>query len=223
MTDASSHSMQHSADPPEPDPDFIKWLKEYCVPIIGIAFGALLLCLIAHYSSKSFDWTKTKDFAVAFANLNQSLALIVAGVWAYFKFAKGRTFRDRLIPNVRGRFVSLDGSVFMIITTEMKNVGLSRIALDQEVSSLKVFEYVPSEVEEILSVKNNPLTSFKVFVDKDRYIEPNEVTERQTLIALPRVSSIGYRLEFEVSSDSGYTWRATSIVDVSTFEDNEVG
>ena len=95
MTDVSSHSMQDSADPPEPDPDFIKWLKEHCVPIVGMAIGALALCLITRYSSITIDWTRTKDFTEAVANVSQSLALIGGGVWAYFKFAKG--------PNLPGQ------------------------------------------------------------------------------------------------------------------------
>ena len=32
MTDFSSHSTQHSVDPAGPDPDFINWLREHCVP-----------------------------------------------------------------------------------------------------------------------------------------------------------------------------------------------
>ena len=223
MTDASSHSMQHPADPREPDPDFIKWLKEHCVPICGLVFGALVVCLIAHYGSITIDWTRTKDFADAVANISQSLALITGGVWAYFKFAKGRTFQDRLIPNVSGRFVAIDKSVFLVVTMELKNVGLSRIAFDQTASSLFVFEYVASEAEEILSVNNNRLASVRMFGDKDRYMEPNEVIERQCLIALPRIPNIGYQLEVEVLSVSGYTWRATAIVDKSSFDDNEAG
>jgi len=129
--------MQHSADSSEPEPDFIKWLRENCVPIAGTVFGALVLCLVVHYSSTTVDWTRTKDFADAFANLTQSLALLAGGVWAYF--------------------------------------------------------------------------------------EPNEIVERQTLIALPRLSSVGYQLEFEVFSNSGYIWRATAIVDKSAFAHNEVG
>jgi hypothetical protein len=210
MTDASSHSMQHSADSPEPDPNFIKWLNENCVPIIGTVFGALVLCLIAHYSS--VDWTRMKDFTHAFANTTQSLALIAGGVWAYFKFAKARTFRDRLTPTVSGKLISIDGSDFLVVTIQIKNVGLSRIVVNQEVSSLVVFEYIPSKVDEILNVENNQLILLRVFGDKDKYIEPNEVVERQTLIALPRVSTIGYYLEVKVLSDSGYAWRATTIV-----------
>jgi hypothetical protein len=217
MTDVSSHSTQHSVDPPEPDPNFIKWLKESCVPILGTVFGALVLCLIGHYSATTVDWTRTKAFTEALVNVSQSLALIAGGVWAYFKFAKGRTFRGRLTPTVSGRFVSIDECVFLVITMQFKNVGLSRIAFDQETSSLAVFEFVPSETDEILRVNDSLLASFRVFGDKDRYIEPNEVVERQRLFVLPRVSSIGYQLEVEVVTDSGYAWRATTVVDKSAF------
>ena len=221
MADFTSHSASHSVDPREPDPNLIRWLKENCVPIGGITFGALLFCLVAHYSSMTIDWTTTKDFTDAFGNVTQSLALIAGGVWAYFKFVEGRTLEDRLIPNVSGRLVLIAGSVFLVVTTQIKNVGLSRIAFDQELSSLVVFEYVASMEEEIVSVKNKRLTSFRVFGDKDRYIEPNETFQRQSLIALPRTSEIGYQLEIEVVSDSGYAWRTTTIVDRSAFEDNE--
>jgi hypothetical protein len=128
-----------------------------------------------------------------------------------------------LTPTVSGKFVLIDGSVFLIVTTVLENVGMSRIVFDQEASSLVVFEYVPAEAEEILSVQNKWLTVLEVFRDKDRYIEPNEIVERQTLIALPRVSNISYQLELRVFSDSGYAWRTTTVVGGSTFEDNEVG
>ena len=221
MTDSTSHSMQHSADLRGPDPNFIKWLKENCVPIVGMAFGALVLCLFAHYTT--VDWTRTKDFAEAFASITQSLALIAGGVWAYFKFAKGRTFRDRLTPSVSGKFVCIDDSVFLVVTMQLKNVGLSRIALDQETSSLAVFEFVPSNTEKILRVNDSLLASFRVFRDKDRYIEPNEVVERQRLFVLPQGPSIGYQLEIEVVTDSGYAWRATTVVDKSAVAHNAVG
>jgi hypothetical protein len=222
MTDSTSHPSEDSVSI-EPEPNFIKWLKENCVPIAGMVFGALVLCLIGHYSSTTIDWARTKDFAEAFASVTQSLALIAGAVWAYFKFAKGRTFRDRLNPTVSGKLVSIDGSAFLIGTIQLQNVGLSRIAFDQEASSLAVFEFVPSQPEEILRVNNSLVAYFSVFGVTDRYIEPNEVVERQTLIALPSGSSVGYQLEFKVLSDSGYLWRATTVVDKSALAHNEVG
>lgn len=223
MTDSTSHSMPHSAVPPEPEPDFIKWLKENCVPVAGTLFGALVLCLVAHYGSTTVNWTRTKDFTEAFANITQSFALVAGGVWAYFKFAKGRTFRDRLTVRVSGKFVSIGESVFLVVTSQLHNVGLSRIAFDQQASMLILFEYVPAVSEEIVSVRSKRLESFLVFGDKDRYIEPNEIVERQYLIALSDLSKIGYQLEFKVLSDSEYVWRATTVVDKSAFTHNEVG
>ena len=222
MTDSSSRSAQHCADPNKPDPDFINWLRENCVPIAGASFGAVLLCLMAHYSSITIDWSRTKDFTGVVVNVTQSLALIAGGVWAYFKFAKGRTFRDRLIPTVSGKLVSINHSWFLVVTTQLQNVGLSRISFDQA-SSLVVAECVSSEAAEVLNVQNNRLTSLQVFGAKDRSIEPNEIVERQCLIALPRLSMLGYHVELEVVADSGDAWRTTTIVHNSTFEDNELG
>ena len=222
MTDSTSHSVQHSVDPHEPDPDLVKWLRENCVSIVGMAVGALLFCLVIHYGSITVDWARTKDFTEAFANLTQSLALIGGGSWAYFKFAKGRTFRDRLTPTVNAKFVLIDGSVFLAVTTRIKNVGLAKIAFNPKASTVIVFGYILSETGEILSVANDRLTSLRVFGDEDKNIEPNEVIERQCLIVLPRVSSIGYQLEFEVVSESGYSWRATTIAEKPAFEDNEI-
>jgi hypothetical protein len=222
MTNSTSHSMQHSAVPHEPDPNFIKWLKENCVPIAGTTFGALVLCLIVHYSSTTVDWARIKDFADAIANLTQTIALIAAGVWAYFKFAKGRTFQDRLTARVTGEFVSIGESVFLVVMTELHNVGLSRIEFDPDASLLIVFDCLPTVADEIVSVRNQRLTSFLVFGEKDRYIEPNELVERQCLIALPQVSNIGYQVEVEIVTVSGHCWRATAIVHGFAFEDNEV-
>ena len=222
MTDSSSHSMQHSADPSEPDPNFITWLKQNCVPIVGIACGALVSCLVAHYSSVTINWTRTKEFTEALANVAQSLALVAGGVWAYFKFTKGRTFQDRLIPSVSGKFVVVDKSVFLVVTTRIKNVGLANITFNPKASIVIVSEFIQSETDEIVRVVNNRLTSFRMFEDKDEYIEPNEIMERQCLIALPQVSVIGYQLDFEVFSDSGCSWRTMTIVDTSSFRDNGV-
>ena len=81
MADFTSHSVPHSVNPHEPDPDFVKWLRENCVSLVGLAFGALIFCLLLHYGSITVDWTRTKDFTEGLANLTQSLALIGGGVW----------------------------------------------------------------------------------------------------------------------------------------------
>jgi len=78
------------------------------------------------------------------------------------------------------------------------------------------FEYYPSSQNEIHTVADNRLTSFEVFGDKDRYIEPNEIIEGQRFIAIPNPLKLAYRLEVEVASIAGFTWRASHIVDKSS-------
>jgi len=223
MNNSTSHSVQHSVDPPEPDPNLIRWLRENCVPIGGLSVGALMFCLVAHYGSITVDWTRTKDLTDAFANVTQAFALIAGGVWAYFKFAKGRTFRDRLIAIVNGKIVLIDGTVLLVVTTQIKNVGLAKVAFSPRASTVNVFEYILSDTEEIVSVEIKHLGSFRILGDEDKFIEPNESVERQCLVVLPRVSTVGYQLEFEVFAESGYSWRATTVAGNSAFEHNKAG
>jgi hypothetical protein len=96
-----------------------------------------------------------------------------------------------LTTTVSGKLVSIDESVVLIVAMRLQNVGLSRIAFAQEVSSLVVCEFVPLQTEVLLRVENNRLASFTVFGENDKFIEPSEIVERQTLIALPHVSALG--------------------------------
>jgi len=146
--------------------------------------------------------------------------LIAGGTWAYFKFVKGRAFRESLIPLVDGRFVLIDGLAFLIVTTQVKNVGSSHVTFDREMSAVTIFEYVPPEADEVVTVRDNELTLFWVFEDEKRHLEPNETMKRQRLIVLSSVTKMAYRLEFVVRSNAGYVWRTMTIVDTLTLANN---
>lgn len=115
----------------EPMPSGIRWFREHSIPIAGLIALLLFICLVRNYSALTINWTKTKDLTDAFRNVTQGLAFIAGGVWAYFKFRKGRTFQESLVPDVAGRFVFIDGTAYLAATTEVKNVGLSKIELSQ--------------------------------------------------------------------------------------------
>jgi hypothetical protein len=110
----------------------------------------VLLCLVAHYSSIEIDWATTHDFTGSIQDLVQVVAFCAAGWWAYFKFIKGRTFQESLKPKVRGRFVSLDGVIYLVATILIKNVGSSRVDFDHETSALILHEYITSSDVEIM-------------------------------------------------------------------------
>ena len=204
----------------DPIPDGIRWFREHSIPITGVLALILFICLVQHYSTRTINWTTMKDFTDAFRNVTQGLAFIAGGIWAYFKFSKGRTFRESLIASVSGRLVFIDGGAYLIATTEVKNVGLSKIEFENSKCALVVFEYTPGTASDIHEVTDNRLTSFDVFDEKDRPIEPNEAIKQQSLIAIPGSVRLAYRLKLHICSLSGYTWTGTTIVDKSTFSDN---
>ena len=206
----------------EPIPKPLQWIREYSLPIIGLLVLLLLVCLVAHYYSIKIDWATTKNFTGSIQDVVQILAFVAGGWWAYFKFIKGRTFQESLTPAVTGRFVSLDGVIYLVASVQIKNVGSSKIDFNREASALILFEYIPSGKAEIHAVVDKRLTSFAVFKENDRYIEPNEVIEIQRFISIPGPLKLAYRLEVEILSNSGFSWTAASIVDKSGLRDNVV-
>jgi len=213
----------HNLGSNEPVPDGIRWFKEHSIAIAGVIAVLLIICFVQHYSTRTINWTKTNDFTNAFRNVTQGLAFIAGGIWAYFKFRKGRTFQESLVPLVSGRFAFIDGAAYLVVTTEVKNVGLSKIEFDKVGCALIVFEYTPKTLPEIHTVTDKRLTSFDVFDENDRRIEPNEVITQQILVAIPGSVQLAYRLKLRILSLSGYIWGATTIVDKSRLSDNAAG
>jgi hypothetical protein len=134
---------------------------------------------------------------------------------------RGRMFRESSIAVVSGKFATIDGRACLLVTTQVKNVGLSKIEFSQTGSALIVFQYAPIVLPEIHTVGDKRLTSLQLYEGNGRSIEPNELIQEQTLIALPGSVQLAYRLELVLLSLSGVTWRATGIVDKSTLRDND--
>jgi len=106
MSGQQPHStVPYSDQDKEPDPKPVEWTKDNSLPIIGLLSLAFLFCLVAHYSTTKLDWPTTHQIVSSAQAVVQTLALIVAGIWAYFKFNKERTYQERLIPTITGRFV----------------------------------------------------------------------------------------------------------------------
>ena len=189
------------------------------VVIAVVSTAAFIICIVGHFSSLIPNFSRTKEVIEAAKNVFEMGAIVGGGAWAYFKFIKGRTFKESLVPAVAGKFSYIDDVLYLIVTTQIKNVGLSKIEFDRNGSALIVFEYNSSSATEIHTVAENRLTAFDVLDENDRYIEPSEIIEDQRFIAVPGPLKIAYRLEVQIASTAGYTWRTASIVDKSSLSD----
>jgi hypothetical protein len=147
-------------------------------------------------------------------------AIIVGGIWTYFNFFKGRTYRMRLEPEISGKINTLNGQHHLAATMHLKNVGLSKVEIEQKGSALQVLFYeVPLGATEVLSAAWHDLTAFPVF-ESHEWIEPGEMIEEQRLIVIPGDERTAFQLQLRIVS-KGITWRAMDTVMPS--EDNDVG
>ena len=129
-------------------PSGLQWLREFSLPIMGVLVVLLAMCLIAHYSSITINWSVTRDFTGSIQSVVQTFAFVFGGFWAYYKLIKGRSFQDSLSPAISGRFASIDGAVYLVVSIQIKNAGSTKVDFNHKGSALIVYEYtVPSETE----------------------------------------------------------------------------
>lgn len=205
----------------EPDPKPIEWTKDKSLPIIGLLAIGLLLCVVVRHSNIKPDWTTIHHIVSSVQSAVQTLALLVAGLWAYFKFNRGRAYKESLTPTVTGRFVRLDGVVYLVAMIQIENVGSSKVDFNHEVSVLILSEFTSATGAKTQAVAAEPLSSFAIFNERDRYIEPKECLSVQQFIAIPGELKPAYKLEVKIFSTPGYRWTTESIVDRSALRDND--
>jgi hypothetical protein len=206
----------------EPMPRPLDWLKEHSLPIIGLLGVVLLISVGSRYSSIEINWQRTSTVTGPLRDVVQVVAFLAGACWAYFKFIKERTYSEILVSSVNGRLVSLDGLVHLLVTTQIKNVGSSKVDFNAPGSTLILLECALSNEEKIHTVATMRLTSFEIFTPANKHIEPNETLELKVLISMLTPLKLAYRVEVEIESKSGAWWKASDIVYKTNLVDNEV-
>jgi len=144
------------------------------------------------------------------------IALLVGGVWTYYNFIKGRLYKNRLEPKVDAQFVKHNQGTGLLISYQVKNVGLSKVPIKQEGSAIEIFtcdlsQYNPHHE----SIIWDDLTILSIFI-KHQWIEPGETIEEQQLINLVKEESIAVKITLKLVSKQRVEWNAVKIVPVKT-------
>ncbi|MDD5493759.1 MAG: hypothetical protein PHG36_03700 [Dehalococcoidia bacterium] len=143
------------------------------------------------------------------------LGITAAGLWAYFNFFRGRTYKPRLEIEINGHILQRDEAYCLLVNLKLKNVGLSRLDLNQQGSGLRVFSYdMDAYLPEIHSVDWEQLATFSVF-EQHNWIESGEVIVEQKLIALPEKNSLAFKLALRIVSHDKIAWYAETIIPAS--------
>lgn len=198
----------------EPLPEWVEWLKEHSIPISGVLLMLLVFCLVSHFRAGT-GWSKARDIADTLAKVVQIFAIIGGGWWTYFKFIKGRTYQESLIPTVSGKLLTIDSQTYLIVDIRVENVGQSVVELAPNASALRIFGYMSSTSSEITTVKDDELAQFVAL--NDLSLEPNEIIQKTVFMNIPVEVRLCLRLELKIISNhrKKYNWAASSLVEKS--------
>jgi hypothetical protein len=160
-------------------------------------------------------FTNLRDFADLVLKAFQILAIMVAGVWAYFKFFKNRTYRPRLELGLAGRLLGTGADRLLVCTVSAKNVGLSDVPIRQKGTGLKVSSLLLGQPPTLFAEPAwQEQIVLSVFEDHG-WIEPGETISEDRAMAVPVQAYEAFKLELRiVGSKRSIAWKANGVVGV---------
>ena len=143
-------------------------------------------------------WEKTSKVAESWAKI---AALIIGGIWAYYQFFNGRTFRSRLDINVSVKtFIDVE-MIYLIVAVQLKNIGLSKIDIIRRGTAVRVFSNTIKTENTPKALRPNwsHVISSRVF-ERHSWIEPGETIGEQLVFSVPNqtVEKTAYNIELRV-------------------------
>lgn len=129
---------------------------------------------------------------------------MIGGIWAYFKFLRGRIYKPRMELNVECQiYLQKDNLVRLHIKVVLKNIGLSRVNIDRESSAVRVHKVFEMEHADLISDKAIESTWYRIgtfsLFDKHAWIEPSETIQDQIMIECKSVDTM-FKIEAIVMS-----------------------
>lgn len=135
-------------------------------------------------------------------------AVLVAALWAYYHYFRGRMYRSRIELAVTGEVVNRSQTEYVIARLRLKNVGLSRVEITQEGTGVRVSTCVAPE-HPYADIDWEVGRVFPAFLLHE-CIESGEPIEDRVVVALPP-GRLAVRLEFRVVSGD-LEWNTQEIV-----------
>src|SRR5512132_4173741 len=109
-----------------------------------------------------------------------ALAVIIGGIWAYFKFVKGRTYRPRLEVGLFGQWRIINGRPLLQARLTVKNIGASVVTLLQKGTGLRVGMLEGNQPSPPAAQVWRELRVFEV-LGEHQWIEPQETVSDDLL------------------------------------------
>jgi hypothetical protein len=140
------------------------------------------------------------------------IALFIGACWAYLNYRRGRTFKRRLEPTVTGKTIRSKGVLLLSGVAQVKNVGLSKVTIEQRGTAIEVLAVVSHSKGQELTLGTKDVDVLSVF-EAHGWIEPGEVVEESFLVPVPEhPEMVAFRLRLRIVSEH-IEWNCDSVVE----------
>jgi hypothetical protein len=113
------------------------------------------------------------------------VAIFAGGIWTFFHYFKGRTFKPRLELKISGELQNNDNSKCLIAKVVLKNVGLSKLELKQKGTGMRIISLDDvAHSKKAKKLEGNRLKTVAIFKEHE-WIEPNEIIDDVQIFSLP--------------------------------------
>ena len=158
----------------------------------------------------------------SFQKAAQVTAIVVAGIWVYFKAIRGRTFIPRLQPSVSAKMVVQRGIHYLLVRFRVENIGSSIAEIKEQGTGLVITAMQALGARDILALRDEKRTGCAIFgLDKESSfkMEPGTILSSEEMIEVPGGQYDAFRIELRVSaypggvfSTTNRKWRAFAVV-----------
>lgn len=132
------------------------------------------------------------------AKILAPLAVLVGGAWVLFNYIEGRIHRPRLQLRVAAERIAADGQEYLIVRTELSNVGLAKVELLSDGCSVQVHAHLPlRKFPFVMEPDWFELLNIDVFKEQ-HWVEPSGLLIDSQLVAVPDLADRFLRVSAHV-------------------------
>jgi hypothetical protein len=154
------------------------------------------------------SWT---DIASSMASAVTAIGVVIAGAFAYLRYARGRVSHARCEASLSAELVDLEPSSGLLVHTRMTNAGTLQLEFSQDCLASLTITSAGAALWEDAANRGEPLWSAGVHREQDLFtvegvrespetLEPGEALQRATLIPLPPGRWIAHRLQLDLEA-----------------------
>ena len=139
----------------------------------------------------------------------KAIAVAIGGLWTLWHFRRRRTYKVRLELGISGQIFCADNESYLVIACTLKNVGLSKVDLNEPETWAEVHLLKPTGREK--------LRRFEIFRSHE-WIESGESVADSVVLPLPAPETyVALQMDLKVMSkesqpEDEISWRAKGVL-----------